>query len=358
MNLGHETEQVEFKKSTSELKEGIASIAAILNKRGCGELFFGVNNNGDVCGMQASDSTLREISQAIGRSIEPRIFPSVELLDDGEGRGYIRVAFQGSDQPYSCKGTYRIRVADEDVVMTAVHVKAMIRANLERDDPWDRKPSGKTVADTDEATVRAYVERGNECGRIPFPHTTTESALASLDLLVGDRLTNAGDVLFCPSKDIPTQDGHPRHACAHRDSRASARAVKEALVNAYAHCDWTDGGCVQIDIFHDAVEILSPGWFIEGQDPEEHLSGKSTSSKGRNKFIAQALYRSGDIESYGTGIPRIRDLCAEVGVRIEYVKVPDGTKLVFHRNDAFAGSGAEHQALKSTGKNCHRVSCS
>ena len=105
MNLGHETERAEFKKSTSELREGTASIAAILNKHGRGELFFGVNNNGDVCGMQASDSTLREVSQAIGHSIEPRIYPNVELLDDGEGRSYIRVAFHGSDQPYACKGT-------------------------------------------------------------------------------------------------------------------------------------------------------------------------------------------------------------------------------------------------------------
>lgn len=31
MNLGSETEQVEFKKSTSELREGMESIASILN---------------------------------------------------------------------------------------------------------------------------------------------------------------------------------------------------------------------------------------------------------------------------------------------------------------------------------------
>ncbi len=29
----------------------------------------------------------------------------------------------------------------------------------------------------------------------------------------------------------------------------SAPAVKEALMNAYAHCDWTRGGYVQIDVF-------------------------------------------------------------------------------------------------------------
>ena len=34
MNLGHEDEYTEFKKSTSELKEGMESIASILNKHG------------------------------------------------------------------------------------------------------------------------------------------------------------------------------------------------------------------------------------------------------------------------------------------------------------------------------------
>ena len=66
MNLGHETEQVEFKKSTSELKEGAVSVAAILNKHGRGELYFGVKPNGDACGQDVAESTLRQISQTLG----------------------------------------------------------------------------------------------------------------------------------------------------------------------------------------------------------------------------------------------------------------------------------------------------
>ena len=80
MNLGMETEQVEFKKSTAELKEGIVSIAAILNKHGKGSLFFGVMPTGEVCGQEISESTLRQISQAVGNSIEPRIVPTIEPL--------------------------------------------------------------------------------------------------------------------------------------------------------------------------------------------------------------------------------------------------------------------------------------
>ncbi len=93
-----------------------------------------------------------------------------------------------------------------------------------------------------------------------------------------------------------------------------------------------------VEIFNDAVEIISPGWFVEGQDPAEHLSGKSVSPKSRNQLIAQTLFMSGDIESQGPGIKRIKDFCDDVDMGVEYVRTPDGTKLIFHRNDAFGQS--------------------
>ena len=42
-------------------------------------------------------------------------------------------------------------------------------------------------------------------------------------------------------------------------------------------------------------------------------------------------------EHYGTGIRRIKELCDEAGVGVEYRRTPDGTLLVFHRRDAFDG---------------------
>ena len=38
MNLGKETETLEYKKSTGEMKEAMVSIASILNKHGIGTL--------------------------------------------------------------------------------------------------------------------------------------------------------------------------------------------------------------------------------------------------------------------------------------------------------------------------------
>ena len=62
MNLGKESETIEFKKSTSELKEGVISLSSMLNKTGKAFLYFGVRNDGEVVGQQIGEDT--EIGRA------------------------------------------------------------------------------------------------------------------------------------------------------------------------------------------------------------------------------------------------------------------------------------------------------
>lgn len=68
-----ESENLELKKSTSELKEAIISISAILNKHGKGILYFGIKNDGSVVGQIVGKDTIRDISKA------PQVTPQVEL---------------------------------------------------------------------------------------------------------------------------------------------------------------------------------------------------------------------------------------------------------------------------------------
>ncbi|MEK7288293.1 MAG: RNA-binding domain-containing protein [Elusimicrobiota bacterium] len=41
-----ESETLELKKSTAELKEAVVSVVSILNKRRKGQLYFGIKNDG------------------------------------------------------------------------------------------------------------------------------------------------------------------------------------------------------------------------------------------------------------------------------------------------------------------------
>lgn len=129
MNLGKESETVEFKKSTSELKEGIISLASMLNKSNKATLYFGVKNDGEVVGFQIGEGTERKISEAISNSIEPSIIPTITTKTAEDGKEYIEIEAKGTDTPYSAYGYYYVRSADEDRKATRESLKKMFTAS-------------------------------------------------------------------------------------------------------------------------------------------------------------------------------------------------------------------------------------
>ena len=60
MNLGMESETLEFKKSTSELTDGVIALSSMLNKHGEATLYFGVKNDGTIVGQsEINESTFQ-----------------------------------------------------------------------------------------------------------------------------------------------------------------------------------------------------------------------------------------------------------------------------------------------------------
>lgn len=126
LDYGKESETVEFKESTGELKEGIKSIASMLNKNKHAILYFGITNKGKVIGQETSDKTLRDISQAISFNVEPAVIPTITTLDGpSENLKVIKVEATGCDLPYSAYGQYLIRSADEDKKITREALRKM-----------------------------------------------------------------------------------------------------------------------------------------------------------------------------------------------------------------------------------------
>jgi ATP-dependent DNA helicase RecG len=87
-------------------------------------------------------------------------------------------------------------------------------------------------------------------------------------------------------------------------------ALREAVVNALIHRDYRSTANVQVYIFKDRVEILSPGGLPAGMT-EADLGIKSIL---RNPLLFGMLYRMNAVEHIGSGIKRIRNLCREYGV--------------------------------------------
>lgn len=94
-----ETETVELKKSLAELKQGLISLAAMLNKHGQAELWFGIAPNDKAVGLEISEKTLRDVSQAITAHMEPAIYPHItqQCID---GKHCLQIKAEGWQQPY------------------------------------------------------------------------------------------------------------------------------------------------------------------------------------------------------------------------------------------------------------------
>lgn len=80
------------------------------------------------------------------------------------------------------------------------------------------------------------------------------------------------------------------------------RAIREALVNAFSHRDYSKMGRVRVTINDEGLTIANPGGFIEGVSINNLLTAEP---HGRNPQLADALKRIGLAERTGRGIDRI-----------------------------------------------------
>ena len=348
------------------------SIGAILNKHQKGELYFGVRPDGTPIGQEISEKTLRDISQAISNHIEPQIFPEIQTVRI-DGKECILVRFEGYNTPYFAYDVARIRVADEDKVLSQQELVAYLRKQDGAEDAWERRVSNFLVEQVDGKLVERYIERGHEAKRIEFEYADKTSALNKLLLTEGEHLLNAGMVLFCESMyaelqmaifagterltflDIQRHRGtvfelvalaekyimSNIHWRVHFDGSLQrkeipeipADAIREALINSFCHKDY--GACQsnEVAIYKDRVEIYNPGSFPEGYRPEDFISGDERPVR-RNPLITSILYYSKDVESFGTGLKRIADACNEANCRFAFKIMKSGFVVVFFRSES------------------------
>jgi ATP-dependent DNA helicase RecG len=371
MKVGKENEKLEFKRSTAELREGVVSMTAMLNKHGCGELYFGIRNDGAPVGMEVSDKTLRDISQSIAHHIEPKIYPKINEVFI-EGNACVYIEFSGEEAPYYAFGRAYIRVADEDRVMSPSELESYILKKNARRSSWDSDASEKTVDDVGEDVLKEYLERANRAGRIDFTYTTREDVLRRLGLTDGGKLRNAARVLFCglpllevqmaifatterlTFNDIKREHGNVTALIETSEKyirnnirwrvvlNGSMRrreipeipmdAVREALVNSYCHRDYQSSQNNEIAIYSNRIEIYNPGTFPDGLTPQAFITGEEHSVK-RNPLLAQMMYYAKDIENFGTGLKRITTACENAGVEVEFRLLKNGFAVVFYRPD-------------------------
>lgn len=367
----HEDEQNEFKRTTGELNEAMLSVSAILNKHGNGTIYFGLKNDGTPFKFTITGSTIRDVSRKVYEAIKPQIFPEVQTVFM-DGIEVIKLSFSGKERPYSAFGKYYMRVADEDKEMTPGELRRMM-IDQEYEENWEDKSSKESIDDVDEKVLKRFFEKAVECGRLPLLEGSTDSLLKKLGLINGKMMTNAGRLLFSKNKpltlkmavfatehkstflDISRADGNIFELidCAvayiiknirwsskigsdgiHREEipEIPIEAVREAVINSFAHARYDISVQHEIDIFSNRLSITNPGKFAAGFRPED-FAVRDLHSVLRNEVIAKTLYLCKDVETFGSGLRKIYSLCKERKVRISYTDSETAFSLEFSRTD-------------------------
>ncbi|MBQ3792636.1 MAG: putative DNA binding domain-containing protein [Clostridia bacterium] len=369
MNLGIESETLEFKKSTGELDRAVDDIASMLNKHGHGTLFFGVAPNGDVIGQQISPSSLDDVARKIKESVKPMIYPEVRL-ESLEDKTVIRVDFSGTEKPYSSHGRYYKRVFDRTEEMTPEELKQMM-AKTDRSSYWENAPTRYGLESIDHEALRNYYKKAVSSGRLePMPEWNEEELLTGLGLYEDGRLTNAGFYLFSNKKPVVLKlavyvsderiqfsdidrlednlfnligkgfsyiKEHINWSVSSGEGTARVEtpeipveAIREIVVNSFAHADYRGLSENEISITPTQLEIYNPGEFPENYTPEMFAKGR-VKSMPRNHVILNVLYKSKDVEAFGSGFKKVYAFCEKAGTETESFSGNGGFSFIFYR---------------------------
>lgn len=211
----------------------------------------------------------------------------------------------------------------------------------------DRPCLDATLGDVDVQAVEKFVGLARLERQFPLPiKTPVADVLSHLHLLCGDHPTNAAILLFGrdPQRFLPSSEVRCMHfhgteiqrpvpfyrifkgplfeqvdmavdfvmsklgrsvGTRAKSSQAPVRyeiphdVIREAVVNAIAHRDYTSAGAVQVSVFADRVEVWNPGTLTPPLTPESLRLPHG--SIARNPRICEALFLARYIEKYGTG---------------------------------------------------------
>jgi hypothetical protein len=260
----------------------------------------------------------------------------------------------------------------------AALVQHLEELELIRFSPFDATfCKGATLADLDPELMAQFVRRARRGRAFPLPETVgSEELLAHLNLLDEGRPTHAAVLVFgkqpqrflmsseikCVhfhgtevAKPIPSYQVYKGTVFdlvdqavdfvmskinlavgtrAHGSEAPVAyeipqEVVREAVVNAVAHRDYTSDGSVQVMLFADRLEVWNPGTLPPTLTPE--MLREPHGSVPRNPLLAEPLYLAQYIERMGTGTRDMITRCRQTGLPEPRFEVRDGFVLTLGR---------------------------
>lgn len=314
------------------------TLCAFLNGAG-GTVLFGVTDKGKIIGQDLSDKTKRDIVEAI-KGIEPLTTIKISYTTIPDTNRYVIALHtnpQLSARLFAYKGRAYHRMKSVTSVMPQEKYNLLL---LQRGGKYGWEAiinENLKIESLDVNTIRGAVHMGVESGRLPETTTIEDISLilGKFDLSSDDgKLKNAAAVLFGKNlSDYPQcllrmarfkRRNKDEFIDNQRVQTIPYKALRENCINSLSHRLYhKPGSSVSIAIYDDCVEVTNSGTFPEDMTLERSLGPHD--SEPQNPIIANVLYKSKVLESWGRGIGLMISECRRVGL-------PDPE---FHSDGAF-----------------------
>ena len=345
-----ESQSIEYKQSWRD--EYLKWICGFANAQG-GVIFIGKNDEGIVVGLIDAKRLLEDIPNKVRDVLG--ILVDVNLHNTSQG-DFIEIIVESYPYPVNYKGQYHYRSGSTKQELKGPALdKFLLQKKGKR---WDGVPLPRlTVADLKHETFDFFRKRAFKSQRIEEEVLidTNEQLIENLQLKEPGFLKRAAILLFHANPkvfitgafikigyfesddDLKFQDEingnlfeqiektmdllFTKYIKAEISYEGINRvekyeypknAVREALLNAIAHKDYSGGTPIQISVYRDKILFWNEGQLPENWTVKNLL--EKHASRPYNPDIANALFRSGYIESWGRGTIKIINECKEAGI--------------------------------------------
>lgn len=352
-----ESKTLELKRELPSSEQIARTILAFANTSG-GKLVIGVDDQRQIIGIVTDDifALQDKITSMIFDSCYPNILPEIYTINH-EGKLLLVIeVFRGNLLPYYLKkdgknnGTYiRIGATNRKASLENIIDLERQRRNLAYDEEINYdvefssldlaplmkvfKEQGKSLDEQKLFSLKLAKEENN----ILYPtnallillgkleHCQVKCARfkgTTMDVFI-DKKEYSGDIFFILEN---TQNFILNHINLRGEISSLYRkdtyeipvvALREALINALIHRDYTNGGRdIKVGVYDDIVNIVSPGGFPNTITASDIEAGRS---EVRNKVVANVFKTLGLIEQWGSGIKRIKSSCLEHGLSVPHI---------------------------------------
>jgi ATP-dependent DNA helicase RecG len=359
----YESETVELKEIyTPDLKKEIVAFA---NTNG-GTIYIGVQSTGEIVGLDNADFVMQQISNSLRDGIRPDVsmFTNIELLRENNKYFIKLTVSQGTKKPYylSDKGLKPTGVYVRSGTTSAPASEDAIRMMIKMTDGDSFESNRSLIQELTFNSLNKEMERRNlEFSEVHMKNLgifSSDDIYTNMGLLVADQCKHSikfavfqgsDKLVFKDRKELTGSlfaqltDAYKTidfyngtkatfHDLLRTDERDYPEdAVREALLNAIVHRDYSFSGSTIINLYSDRLEIISLGGLVSGLSLEAAMLG---ASQPRNEKLASLFYRMKLIEAYGTGISKIISCYKGLPVQPKFENVEGAFRVVLPNTHA------------------------